>query len=63
MSGLPQYSEHFGAGRPGSGEQLHVDGLEQWCKFINRLHHTVISRDASERSLVGSALCIGDVFR
>ena len=28
--GLPDYAEHFGASRPGSGEQLHVDGLEQW---------------------------------
>jgi MOSC domain-containing protein YiiM len=28
--GLPAYAEHFGSSRPGSGEQLHVSGLEQW---------------------------------
>lgn len=29
-AGLPQFAEHFGPSRPGSGEQLHVGGLEQW---------------------------------
>ena len=36
--GLPQYAEHFGPERPGSGEQLHVDGLEQWTMCLGDVY-------------------------